>query len=272
VLTLYIFKNKSYTNFKEFCWIRGDKIALCWVFSAVNVSYPDKCCATRGACFLVSHLGAEKLIGSRLRRHVYISRDFSSSSRASRKYAHANHWAYSIKWLNRKPALKAVPKGKYSKTCLKRNLKGPRTFSFFRFIQVSVESRYTRIVTGPEGGIIEKAVKWREWWLNEGKASWHYVVHHCYCLVYSRLIFINTNLYNCSFDCYIFILCRVFIMFAVLCAVFCLIVVLFCVMCVMCVLCLIVVPLPPGKNPFVDLRGSCGCLCTKVRSEWIGES
>jgi hypothetical protein len=26
--------------------------------------------------------------------------------------------------------------------------------------------------------------------------------------------------------------------------------VLFCVMCVICVLCLIVVPLPPGKNPF----------------------
>jgi hypothetical protein len=28
------------------------------------------------------------------------------------------------------------------------------------------------------------------------------------------------------------------------------IVVLFCVMCVVCVLCLIVVPLPPGENPF----------------------
>jgi hypothetical protein len=26
--------------------------------------------------------------------------------------------------------------------------------------------------------------------------------------------------------------------------------VLFCVMCVVCVLCLIVVPLPPGENPF----------------------
>jgi hypothetical protein len=36
----------------------------------------------------------------------------------------------------------------------------------------------------------------------------------------------------------------------VLCAVFRLIVVLFCVMCVICVLCLIVVPLPPGKYPF----------------------
>jgi hypothetical protein len=36
----------------------------------------------------------------------------------------------------------------------------------------------------------------------------------------------------------------------VLCAVFRLIVVLFCMMCVVCVLCLIVVPLPPGENPF----------------------
>jgi hypothetical protein len=32
--------------------------------------------------------------------------------------------------------------------------------------------------------------------------------------------------------------------------VFHLIVVLFCVMCLVCVLCLIVVPLPPGENPF----------------------
>jgi hypothetical protein len=36
----------------------------------------------------------------------------------------------------------------------------------------------------------------------------------------------------------------------VLCTVFRLIVVLFCVMCVICVLCLTVVPLPPGENPF----------------------
>jgi hypothetical protein len=36
----------------------------------------------------------------------------------------------------------------------------------------------------------------------------------------------------------------------VLCAVFRSVVVLFCVMCVICVLCLIIVPLPPGKNPF----------------------
>jgi hypothetical protein len=35
-----------------------------------------------------------------------------------------------------------------------------------------------------------------------------------------------------------------------LCTVFRLIVVLFCMMCVICVLCLIVVPLPPGENPF----------------------
>jgi hypothetical protein len=36
----------------------------------------------------------------------------------------------------------------------------------------------------------------------------------------------------------------------VLCTVFRLIVMLFCVMCVIYVLCLIAVPLPPGKNPF----------------------
>jgi hypothetical protein len=36
----------------------------------------------------------------------------------------------------------------------------------------------------------------------------------------------------------------------ILCTVFCLIVVLFCMMCVICVWCLIVVPLPPGENPF----------------------
>jgi hypothetical protein len=53
-----------------------------------------------------------------------------------------------------------------------------------------------------------------------------------------------------SCDCCIFILCRVFIVCVVLCAVFRLIVVLFCVMCVICVLCLTVVPLPPGENPF----------------------
>jgi hypothetical protein len=52
------------------------------------------------------------------------------------------------------------------------------------------------------------------------------------------------------YDCCIFILCRVFIVCVVLCAVFRLIVVLFCVICVICVLCLTVVPLPPGENPF----------------------
>jgi hypothetical protein len=60
----------------------------------------------------------------------------------------------------------------------------------------------------------------------------------------------NTTLYNCSCDCCIFILCRVFILCVVLCTVFRLIDVLFCVMCVVCVLCLIVVPLPPGETPF----------------------
>jgi hypothetical protein len=87
-------------------------------------------------------------------------------------------------------------------------------------------------------------------WLNEGKGSWHYVVHYCYCLVYSRLTFINTNLYNCSCDLCIFILGRVFIVYVVLYAVFRLIFVLFYVMCVICVLCLIVVALPPGENTF----------------------
>jgi hypothetical protein len=43
----------------------------------------------------------------------------------------------------------------------------------------------------------------------------------------------------------VFIVCSVsFVVCVVLCAV------LFCVMYVICVLCLIVVPLPPGKNPF----------------------
>jgi hypothetical protein len=63
------------------------------------------------------------------------------------------------------------------------------------------------------------------------------------------LILINTTLCNCSGDCCVFILCRVFIVCVVLCAVFRLIVVLFYVMCVVCVLCLNVVPLPPGENP-----------------------
>jgi hypothetical protein len=50
---------------------------------------------------------------------------------------------------------------------------------------------------------------------------------------------------------FVFILCSVsFIVCVVLCAVFCLIVVLFCVMCVICLLCLIVLLLPPDKIPF----------------------
>jgi hypothetical protein len=93
-------------------------------------------------------------------------------------------------------------------------------------------------------------VKWSEMWLNEGKDSWQYVFHDCYCLVYSVLIFIDTTLYNCICDCCIFILCRVFIVCVVLCAVFHLIIVLYCVMWFVCVLCLIVVPLPSDENPF----------------------
>jgi hypothetical protein len=49
----------------------------------------------------------------------------------------------------------------------------------------------------------------------------------------------------------VFILCSVsIIVCVVLCTVFRLIVVLLCVMGVICLLCLIVLPLPPGKNPF----------------------
>jgi hypothetical protein len=54
------------------------------------------------------------------------------------------------------------------------------------------------------------------------------------------LIFINTTLYNCSFDYCIldqvvFILCPVFIVCVILCAVFRLIVMLFCDVCCLCV-------------------------------------
>jgi hypothetical protein len=45
-------------------------------------------------------------------------------------------------------------------------------------------------------------------------------------------------------------LCRVFIVCVFLCTVCRLIVVLFCVMCVVSMLCPIVVPRPPGENPF----------------------
>jgi hypothetical protein len=58
-----------------------------------------------------------------------------------------------------------------------------------------------------------------EVWLNEGKVSRQYVFHDCLRLVYSMLIFINTTLYNCSCECCIFILCRVFIVCVVLCTV-----------------------------------------------------
>jgi hypothetical protein len=66
------------------------------------------------------------------------------------------------------------------------------------------------------------------------------------------LIFININLYNCSCD-YLYsfcVVCPLLCVCVVLCAVFRLIVVLFCVICVVCLLCLIVLSLPPGKNPF----------------------
>jgi hypothetical protein len=61
--------------------------------------------------------------------------------------------------------------------------------------------------------------------------------------------FNNTNLYNCSCD-------RVFSFFVgclvciILCTMFRLIVVLFCVKCAVFMLRLTVVPLPPGENPF----------------------
>jgi hypothetical protein len=106
----------------------------------------------------------------------------------------------------------------------------------------------------------------KELWLNERKDLWQYVFHDC-CLVYSIFTFINTTLYNCSCDCFIFILCSVFIVCVVLCTVFRLIVVLFCVMCVVCVLCLIVVPLLPGENPFaVKINIS---IYNTIRSEFI---
>jgi hypothetical protein len=118
----------------------------------------------------------------------------------------------------------------------------PRTF------RVRVRKVINKKLRG--GSAKWNVVKWSKLWLNAGKDSWHYVVHYCYCLVYSGLIFINTNLYYCSCDCCIFILSRVFIVYVVLFAVFRLIFVLFCVMCVICVLCLIVARLPPGRNPF----------------------
>jgi hypothetical protein len=47
----------------------------------------------------------------------------------------------------------------------------------------------------------------------------------------------------------------------VLCAVFRLIVILFCVMCGICALCLIVVPLPPCKNPLaIKVNNNNNCI------------
>jgi hypothetical protein len=83
---------------------------------------------------------------------------------------------------------------------------------------------------------------------------------------FARTVFMAQTIssYNCSCNCSIFILCRVFIV----CIVVVIVVFSFCVGCslcvyfcvlyfvwslcyfVWCVLCLIVVPLPPGENPF----------------------
>jgi hypothetical protein len=77
----------------------------------------------------------------------------------------------------------------------------------------------------------------------------YYVFHYCYRLVYHMLIFLILLIYIIVVVI-VFILCSVFfIVCVVLCTAFRLIVVLFCVMCVSCHLCLIVLPMPPGKNP-----------------------
>jgi hypothetical protein len=56
---------------------------------------------------------------------------------------------------------------------------------------------------------------WRNFFiLNERKASWHYVFHYCYCLMYNMLIFININLYNCNCD-YLYSFCVVCPLFCV---------------------------------------------------------
>jgi hypothetical protein len=71
---------------------------------------------------------------------------------------------------------------------------------------------------------------------------WHYLFHYCYCLVYSMVIFININLFNCSSNCVciVFIVCSVpFIVCVVLCAVFCLSVVCYFVWCVLFVCCVL---------------------------------
>jgi hypothetical protein len=83
---------------------------------------------------------------------------------------------------------------------------------------------------GCEGCV--SVVKW-----NEGKvlvkceciSSWHYAFHYCYCLVYSMLILLNINLFDCGWNCICFsciciafIVCSVSFVCVVLCAVFCL--------------------------------------------------
>jgi hypothetical protein len=59
----------------------------------------------------------------------------------------------------------------------------------------------------------------------------------------------------------------------VLCTVFRLFVVLFCVMCVVCVFCLIVVPLPPGENPFAikinNIKKSTALLAHRFHSRLL---
>jgi hypothetical protein len=56
-----------------------------------------------------------------------------------------------------------------------------------------------------KGSEVKWSVLWSKLWLNEGKASWYYVFHYYYCLMYSMLIFININLYNCSWEIYIIV-------------------------------------------------------------------
>jgi hypothetical protein len=95
-------------------------------------------------------------------------------------------------------------------------------------------------------------------WLNEGKASWHYVFHYCFCLVYSMLIFININLYNCCCEIYITVVVIICI-HSVYCVLYCVRSFVCCVSFDRCVIlcdaCYLFVvsyckPLPPGKNPF----------------------
>jgi hypothetical protein len=117
-------------------------------------------------------------------------------------------------------------------------------------------------------------VKWSEgkgsklWWgcegcigvvkSNEGNvmvkcgfsSSWHNVFHYRYSLVYSVLVLIILLTYSCNCIC-CFIVCSVyFVVCVVLCAVFCFTVVCYFVWCMLFACCPIVVPLPPGRNPF----------------------